>query len=336
MFYIRIIFIVGLMSQLLACSSLLEHKLTQAQGAPMMQPFVLEHIFQQQRFCHPDSPHSSEPCLRYFDLDVTERIASFASNMELNLDKEGMQLTDQITFSLKAPPDQAPLAVIFPGYSMHATDMVFYASWLNDLGFFPIIADGPTYQTPFDFGQGYASQLALALSTRYPDRPVLLLGFSMGASSLEPFISQHQKVLGAIAIAPMQDFQATGKAVFERARQRRVLLRLLPEAAIEQALANILSKSQLTAEQLNFNHSASRLPTPLLVISGELDWISPPASLEAGASFTHIQLPYQFHESLLHPWPEIRQETLRWLESEQLPFQLVHQKSKSSSPATIK
>lgn len=144
-------------------------------------------------------------------------------------------------------------------------------------------------------------------------------------------MNQHQKVLGAIAIAPMQDFKATGKAVFEQARQRRALLRLLPEATIEQSLVNILNKSGLTAEQLDFNHSASRLPIPLLVFSGERDRISPPAILAAHTSFTHIQLPYQLHESLLHPWPEIRNETLRWLESTQLPFQLVQQRSEQTT-----
>lgn len=117
----------------------------------------------------------------------------------------------------------------------------------------------------------------------------------------KPLLTSNPQVLGAIAIAPMQDFKAAGNTVFERARQRRLLLRFIPQASVDMALANILNKNQLDSNTLNFKYSAVRLNKPLLMFSGELDWITPPAQLNAGAIMTHVQLPYLTHFMLLHP-----------------------------------
>lgn len=321
----RNVLLIFLLSQLLGCAALIERKLTSVKYPSKLQPMVLQYFFQKQQFCYEDSATGSQGCLNYFNIDIGERdeFTTFSAKMnyEINIDDNQISLLDDITFDLTAPAKSAPLAVIFPGYLMHAADMMLYASWLNDIGFSPIIAEGPTFQKPFDFGQRYAGLLAKAVSERYPDRPVLLVGYSMGATSLEPFINQHPQVLGAIAIAPMQDFKEAGLLLFEHARKNNKLLGLVPEASMDRALNNILQSSTLTAEQLNFNHSAQRFKIPLLVFSGEWDLISPSAGLHS-AAFTHIKLSYTNHTMLFHPWPEIRNQTERWIAAEQLPFHL--------------
>ncbi|EJI85890.1 hypothetical protein AEST_12920 [Alishewanella aestuarii B11] len=320
----RYLIAVLVLSQLLGCAAFIERKLTSAQSTSEYLPIVLQHFYQQQHYCLSASKNEQVHCLHYYDLSVEKSLED--NNFNVNYDYhfiDDTRLIDNVTFSLNIQDELAPLAVIFPGYTMHAAEMINYAAWLNDIGFFPIIADGPTYQQPFDFGLRYADLLAKILAERYPERPVLLVGFSMGTSSIEPFMNQHPKVLGAIAIAPMQDFKTVGNTVFARAKQRRLLLRLIPQASVEQALTNILEINQLDSETLNFNYSAARLNQPVLVFSGEFDWIAPAINLEDDANITHIQLPYTNHFMLDHPWPEIRTQTERWIEKEQLPFNQV-------------
>lgn len=322
----RNVLLIFLLSQLLGCAAFIERQLTRVKYPSKLQPIVLQYFMQKQQFCYEGAPAASRDCLSFFIIDIGEKAdsGSFYAKMSYEFDTDGkkVSLIDEITFDVTAPAKSAPLAVIFPGYSMHAADMMLYASWLNDIGFFPIIAEGPTFQQPFDFGQRYAGLLAKAVNERYPDRPVLLVGYSMGATSLEPFINHHSQVLGAIAIAPMQDFKEAGLLLFEHARKNHKLLGLVSQASMDRALNNILQSSTLTAEQLNFKYSAQRFKKPLLVFSGEWDRIAPSAGLPS-AAFTHIKLPYTDHTMLFHPWPEIRSQTEQWIAAEQLPFQLI-------------
>lgn len=320
----RYLIVVLVLSQLLGCAAFIERKLTRVQSTNEHIFIVLEHFFQQQHYCLSALKNEQVDCLHYYDLSIENvyEVKNFNAKYDYHF-VDDTRLIDDVTFNLDPQDELAPLAVIFPGYAMHAAEMINYAAWLNDIGFFPIIAEGPTYQQPFDFGLSNAVLLAKILAERYPQRPVLVVGFSMGASSIEPFINQHPQVLGAIAIAPMQDFKTVGNTVFARAKQRRLLLRLIPQASVEQALTNILETNQLDSDTLNFKYSAVRLHKPVLVFSGELDWIAPHENLNDDASMTHIQLPYTTHFMLHHPWPEIRNQTERWIEMEQLPFNLV-------------
>lgn len=320
----RYLIAVLVLSQLLGCAAFLERKLTQIQSTSEYLPVVLQHFYQQQHYCHSASKNEQVSCLHYYDLNVESLDEAKNFNVEYDYHFiDDTRLVDNVTFNLNTQDEFSPLAVIFPGYSMHAAEMINYAAWLNDIGFFPIIADGPTYQQPFDFGLRYADLLAKILAERYPERQVLLVGFSMGTSSIEPFMNQHPQVLGAIAIAPMQDFKIVGSKVFAKAKERNLMLRLIPQASVEKALANILEINQLDSETLDFKYSAARLNQPVLVFSGEFDWIAPATHLEDDANITHIQLPYTTHFMLDHPWPEIRTQTERWIEKVQLPFNLV-------------
>lgn len=290
----RLILLIFISFLLQACSTVIEHQLASAKYNSPLLPIAVEYVYQEHQMCDQRVNHEDH-CLRYFDLDKTERIPNFAFSFDYEFLVEGgekLKLKDDITFSLLAPSAQAPLAVIFPGYSMHAADMMSYAAWLNDLGFFPVIADGPTYHQLFDFGQRYSKVLADNLAARYPGRPALLLGYSMGASVLDIFVAHYPDVKAVIAVAPMLNIQAAGETVFARARANNNWLKLIPKGSISNTLEHMLSKQQLDAEDLHFSQVASRLNKPLQVYSAKFDWLAPSRGIAASldAEIEHYSL----------------------------------------------
>jgi len=296
-----------------ACTTLLEHRISSAKSASIVQPAILQHVYRQHRVCN-EIGSAGQYCFAYYDLEIDSQIRNFEFDFSYKLKNE-QDLSDHVVFLLQQLPEDAPLVVIFPGYSMHAADMFAYAVWLNTRGFYPIIAEGPTYQPFFDFGQHYAKALAQRLTQQYPQRKVLLLGYSMGASSFDAFSQQHPRVTAGIAIAPMLNVEEIAQSLHQRQSKYHPMARLLPRSNLEQAMANLLAQRELQATDLDFRIMATRLSYPLLVYTAEHDWLSPADAFtgEARLHLQHKHLSQLWHEALNHPWPELRQYGADWL-----------------------
>lgn len=287
------------------------------------------------------SVNSAKPqgCLTYYDLadfkvehegeliNITEQNFTFtntssqtdsASNVgnqtnneeELtSKNKANFSLNERIEFKFPELADNAPIAVISPGYGLQATQTISpWATWFRHMGIQPIVLPGPTEYQPMQFGLNHAAIVAELLKSEYPDRPIILLGFSMGvlsATEIErELIEANIQPAALMLVAPMNNFREHATSVFSQVKAQDWRVRwFISDERFSTALERVIVASEVNEQALDFYKRISEASTPMVIAASEVDDIVDYEKLRAGFNLKEeerVQLsPYPDHPEFL-------------------------------------
>ncbi|MGI9278263.1 MAG: alpha/beta hydrolase [Endozoicomonas sp.] len=227
---------------------------------------------EKKRFC---SEHQSELCISYlygepFDgnklrYKVELESGNRTSTVELNLEKN--------TLDRK----YSGLVVLLHGYRVSKEYMLTSALYFRFLGFNVLVPDlaGHGESTGGkQYGVGDSKVINELISSVYKqDKPLYLLGNSMGAAAAVYTASLRSDVKGVIIQAPMLPLDQAAIRFFSV--KYPSLTWMLPKEAVREGAILALEKANVTLDETRLEPVIESLEVPILVFASSSDEISP-------------------------------------------------------------
>lgn len=197
-------------------------------------------------------------------------------------------LSETVEYRFPELPDNAPIVVIVPGYGLEAPHMVTpWADWFRSMGLHPIILPGPNEYPPMQFGLNYPPLVSNMLVTKYPDRPIVLFGFSMGAISALA-IEQELLAVGVepealMLVAPMNNFREQASTVYQTSRENDWRVRwFVSEHRFSTALDRVIANGIENEEYLKLHPRLEAASSPMVIAASSADDVVDYEGLRAG------------------------------------------------------
>lgn len=218
--------------------------------------------------------------------------------------KATFSLSERIEFEFPELPENAPIAVISPGYGLQATQTISpWAAWFRYMGIHPIVLPGPTEYRPMQFGLNHGAIVAEFLKMEHADRPIILLGFSMGVLSAteieKELIEANINPAALMLVAPMNNFRDHAAGIFARVKERDWRVRwLVSHDRFSTALERVIAASEIDEQELDLYQRILGASTPMVIAASKVDDIVDYEKLRAGF---HLKEEEKIHVS---PYPE--------------------------------
>ncbi len=197
-------------------------------------------------------------------------------------------LSETIEFTFPELNSDAPIVVMAPGYGLEAPHMVTpWVDWFRSMGLHPIILPGPNEYPPMLFGLNYPPLVSNMLATKYPDRPIVLFGFSMGAISALA-IEQELLALGVepealMLVAPMNNFREQASTVYQTSRENDWRVRwFVSEHRFSTALDRVIANGIENEEYLKLHPRLEAASSPMVIAASSTDDVVDYEGLRAG------------------------------------------------------
>ncbi|WP_157981281.1 serine aminopeptidase domain-containing protein [Aliidiomarina sanyensis] len=226
---------------------------------------------------------NTSECHVFFDItdDLPMDHFRWTANIAFRSGEDLKDLSETSRYDLsRAPEENAPLIVIFPGYG--TTSLIASMPLgleLRHYGYATWVVAGPTERQPFSFGLNGISALIDTIHTEHPNRPIITLGNSMGMIAATEFNARMQDnetpVAGTVLIAPMLDFADTASRLYEIERGERLLARAVPRGTFHKAVANVQSRVNQSKSSLQLENRRHLLPKNTLVLVSKEDGAIP-------------------------------------------------------------
>ncbi|WP_062264406.1 alpha/beta hydrolase [Endozoicomonas arenosclerae] len=228
--------------------------------------------FEKKQFC---SELQTELCISYlsgkpldnkklrYALDLES--SSGASYVELNLENKELE------------KNYSGLVVLLHGYRVSKEYMLTSALYFRFLGFdvlVPDLAGHGESSGSKQYGVGDSKVINELITSVYKgDKPLYLLGNSMGAAAAVYTASMRKDVTGAILQAPMLPLDQAAIRFFSV--KYPSLTWLLPKDSVREGAVMALEKANVTLEETRLEPVIQSLDVPVLIFASSADDISP-------------------------------------------------------------
>ncbi|RUO23144.1 hypothetical protein CWE08_00370 [Aliidiomarina iranensis] len=190
---------------------------------------------------------------------------------------EALNFKERMEFRFPDLSGNAPLVIVAPGYGLSATHMILpWASWFRSMGMHPIVLLGPTEAKPMQFGLNHTQAVATMLTEQYPNRDIVLFGFSMGALGAlaieAELLEKGMRPQALMLVAPMNNFREQALSAYHTMRANDWKVRwFVPESRFSKAVDRIILASNIHEEELLLKPKLINARTPMFVAAGEGD-----------------------------------------------------------------